>query len=388
MQLTELQMGLIALGVVGVGAVIGYNLWQERRHRRTAERALGDAQPDVLIDPLHAPSRRVEPTLDIDLGGDLANDLPAEPVIDLPTDDRPGAAAHDTVQLAPAREPVMKMQPADDAAPAWADAKVEEVIVVELEAPVAATDFHRAWSELTRQVDTGLRLRGRDEQAGRWLELTPDTAANLSRIELAVQLADRRGPLGDASLSALAHALQAVADRFLAVVHFPDARELLGRAHELDNFAASVDVQIGINLVAGENPISGTKLRGLAEAQGFTLENGLFRARDDAGATLYTLGNLDAAEFIAETMKNLQTVGVTLLLDVPTVADGARNFDRMVTLAEQFAHALGARVVDDNRQPLSPASLGVIRGKIAEFQTRLTQFGIAPGSASARRLFS
>ena len=388
MQLTELQMGLIALGVVGVGAVIGYNLWQERRHRRTAERALGDAQPDVLIDPLHQPSRRVEPTLDIDLGSDLPNDLPAEPVIDLPTDDRPGAAADDTVQLAPAREPVLKMPPADDAAPAWADAKVEEVIVVELEAPIAATEFQRAWSELTRQVDTGLRLRGRDEQAGRWLDLTADTAGNLSRIEMAVQLADRRGPLGEASLSALAHALQAVADRFLAVVHFPDARELLGRARELDSFAASVDVQIGINLVAGEHPISGTKLRGLAEAQGFTLENGLFRARDDAGSTLYTLGNLDAAEFIAETMKNLQTPGVTFLLDVPTVADGARNFDRMVALAEQFAHALGARVVDDNRQPLSPASLGVIRGKIAEFQTRMTQFGVAPGSASARRLFS
>ena len=31
MQLTELQMGLIALGVLGVGAVIGYNMWQERR---------------------------------------------------------------------------------------------------------------------------------------------------------------------------------------------------------------------------------------------------------------------------------------------------------------------------------------------------------------------
>ena len=61
MQLTELQMGLIALGVLGVGAVIGYNMWQERRHRRTAERALGDAQPDVLIDPLAAPVRRVEP---------------------------------------------------------------------------------------------------------------------------------------------------------------------------------------------------------------------------------------------------------------------------------------------------------------------------------------
>jgi FtsZ-interacting cell division protein ZipA len=210
----------------------------------------------------------------------------------------------------------------------------------------------------------------------------------LSRVELAIQLADRRGPLSEASLSALAHALQGLADRFLAVVHFPDARELLGRARELDSFAASVDVQIGLNLVAGDTPISGTKLRGLAEAQGFVLGDGLFHARDDAGATLYTLGNLDAAQFAPETMKTLHTQGVTLLLDVPTVADGARQFDRMVALAEQFAHALGAKVVDDNRHPLSVASLTVIRGKIAEFQGRMDSFGIAPGSDSARRLFS
>lgn len=388
MQLTELQMGLIALGVLGVGAVIGYNMWQERRHRRTAERALGDAGTDVLIEPMSPPSRRVEPTLDIDLGGDLGADAdavavqtseaPDSTVVDLPLDEPP----------APVREPVARIATADEAGNRWADGKVEEVIAVELEAPVAATDFLRTWSELTRAVDSPLRLRGLDEQAGRWLDLGPDTAGMLSKVDMALQLADRRGPLSEASLSALAHALQGIADRFLAVVHFPDARQMLGRARELDQFAASVDVQIGLNIVAGEHAISGTKLRGLAEAQGFTLEGGLFRARDDAGVTLYTLGNLDAAQFSADTMKSLQTQGVTLLLDVPTVPDGARLFDRMVQLAEQFAHTLGARVVDDNRQPLSPASLGVIRGKIAEFQTRMTQFGVAPGSASAQRLFS
>ena len=130
------------------------------------------------------------------------------------------------------------------------------------------------------------------------------------------------------------------------------------------------------------------RMGGLAEAQGFVLEGGQFHARDDAGVTHYTLVNQDAAQFAPETMKSLQTPGVTLLLDVPTVPDGARAFDRMVMVAEQLAHALGARVVDDNRQPLSPASLGLIRGKIAEFQTRMTQFGVAAGSPSSRRLFS
>jgi len=378
MQLTELQIGLIALGVAGVGAVVGYNMWQERRHRQTAERALGESRHDVLIDapyvPPHAPAERVEPTLDFDLSENM-DDIP------------PPAAAEPAFTAEPAGE--VPTTPAVEEAPErWADERVEQLVVIDLEAPVAATEFLRAWSELTQSVDVALRLRGRDEQAARWLALTPDTAGMLSRVELAIQLADRRGPLSEASLSALAHALQGLADRFLAVVHFPDARELLGRARELDSFAASVDVQIGLNLVAGDTPISGTKLRGLAEAQGFVLGDGLFHAHDDAGATLYTLGNLDAAQFAPETMKTLHTQGVTLLLDVPTVADGARQFDRMVALAEQFAHALGAKVVDDNRHPLSVASLTVIRGKIAEFQGRMDSFGIAPGSDSARRLFS
>jgi FtsZ-interacting cell division protein ZipA len=374
MQLTELQIGLIALGVAGIAAVVGYNMWQERRHRQTAERALGEARPDVLIDPPDSNASRVEPTLDFDLSEDADVPQPATPVIDAAGDAEPSLVGNEAAADAPGD--------------GWSDSRVEDLIVIEFEAPVAATEFQRAWSELAHSVDAALRLRGRDDQAGRWLALTPNTAGALSKVELAVQLADRRGALSESSVSALAHALQGVADRFLAVVHFPDVRELLGRARELDGFAASVDVQIGLNLVAGESLISGTKLRGLAEAQGFTLIDGQFHARDDAGSTLYTLGSLDAAQFSADTMKSLQTQGVTLLLDVPTVADGARQFDRMVAVAEQFAHALGAKVVDDNRQPLSPASLSVIRAKVAEFQTRMAAFGIKPGSEAARRLFS
>jgi FtsZ-interacting cell division protein ZipA len=410
MQLTELQIGLIALGVVGIGAVVGYNMWQEKRHRQTAERALGKAHADVLIDPPDASSRRVEPTLDFDLSDDAAPapDLSAaqpvrretqepvladEPVTDVTEAMAPGEAERTVVQWT-ADVPVDSPRPMPTAAPAeamadgWADRQVEELIPIEFEAPVAATEFQRTWNDLTQTLAVTMRLRGRDEHAGRWLPLTAQTAGALSRVELAVQLADRRGALSDASVSALAHALQGVADRFLAVVHFPDVRELLGRARELDSFAASVDVQIGLNLVAGESLISGTKLRGLAEAQGFTLSGGQFHARDDVGSTLYTLCSLDAEQFSADTMKALQTQGVTLLLDVPTVADGARQFDRMVMVAEQFAHTLGAKVVDDNRQPLSPASLALIRGKVAEFQGRMTQFGIKPGSESANRLFS
>lgn len=55
--MTDLQIGLAVIGGVAVVAVLVYNRWQERRVRRTAERAFGSGHADVLLD------ERREPTL-------------------------------------------------------------------------------------------------------------------------------------------------------------------------------------------------------------------------------------------------------------------------------------------------------------------------------------
>ena len=55
--MTDLQIGLAVIGGVAVVAVLVYNRWQERRVRRTAERAFGSGHTDVLLD------ERREPTL-------------------------------------------------------------------------------------------------------------------------------------------------------------------------------------------------------------------------------------------------------------------------------------------------------------------------------------
>ncbi|MDD3528724.1 MAG: hypothetical protein PHS77_02505, partial [Gallionellaceae bacterium] len=69
--MTSLHYALIGLGVVLVGLVMLYNLWQERRSRRQAERLfqadhqdaevlLGDVElPDSL------PETRIEPCLEL-----------------------------------------------------------------------------------------------------------------------------------------------------------------------------------------------------------------------------------------------------------------------------------------------------------------------------------
>ena len=69
--MTELQLGLIGLGVAAICAVVIYNKWQERKHRALAERVLGTPSADVLLD-----RTREESTQPRD--GDLPFDEPVE----------------------------------------------------------------------------------------------------------------------------------------------------------------------------------------------------------------------------------------------------------------------------------------------------------------------
>jgi hypothetical protein len=50
MNMTDLQMGLIGLGVAAVLGVLAYNKWQEHKHRKLAEALLSARQADVLLD--------------------------------------------------------------------------------------------------------------------------------------------------------------------------------------------------------------------------------------------------------------------------------------------------------------------------------------------------
>ena len=47
--ISELQISLIALGLVAVAGVWGYNVWQERKHRKLAQTVFRGEQSDVLM---------------------------------------------------------------------------------------------------------------------------------------------------------------------------------------------------------------------------------------------------------------------------------------------------------------------------------------------------
>src|SRR6185369_11193528 len=60
--MSDLQLALIAGGVVVVAAVAVYNVVQERKARKRAESAFGEQPPDALLGGAPAAERR-EPTL-------------------------------------------------------------------------------------------------------------------------------------------------------------------------------------------------------------------------------------------------------------------------------------------------------------------------------------
>lgn len=366
--MNELQIALIAAGGLVVAAVWAYNLWQERQHKQAAEKIFKGDQVDVLLGGQEAeeadPTRRVEPS------SSPADDERIEPAMSAP-------ATENEAEAPPT--------PAE-----WADAIADCTLRIDFAQAVAAPELWAAQAAWAGALTKPLTWQGWDEAAGQWRRLSAHDAGRYAAVAVSLQLADRQGPVGANDLDTFLDGAHAVAQRFSGAVELPQRQDILDHATALDGFCASVDVQLGVNVVesaGGDFP--GTKLRGLAEAAGLALQDdGRFHAVDERGEDLFTLGNLGAELFDTDSLRTLTTHGLSLMLDVPRVADGPAAFDRMVGAARQMAQALGGTLVDGQRHPLTDHMIAGIRAKIGEIQQQMAANQIPSGSPRALRLFS
>ena len=363
---SELQIGLAALGVAAVASIVGYNKWQERKHRREAELAFKSEHRDVLLEPNE---------------GGAATDERLEPsMVDGVRGDKPSAAAMRDAGL-------RKAMPRP---PEQVDSRVDCIIRIE---SIEALDVPRLWvaqGEQLTGISKPVRWYGLDDGQNMWRELNAHSAGAYHWFCAAMQMVDRRGPISEADLMHFSGGVQRVAEQFLAVpAEVPSRGETLRNAAELDRFCAGVDVQIGINIVSTGQPFAGTKIRALAESNGLVIgDDGAFHACDDEGNSLFSLSNMEPNIFAADTMRNIVTNGMTLLIDVPRVANGVAAFDRMMRQSAQMAEALQGVVVDDNRAPLGPEAASMIRSQIQQFQAQMADGSMPAGGALAMRLFS
>ena len=267
--------------------------------------------------------------------------------------------------------------------------------VVDYVAAFEAVEPAPAYQILESQQAVLARLRkpvywiGFNEQAHEWEVMVDDGRSEYRRFRAGLQLVDRQGAVGEADLTVFHIAMQDLADELMAIADLPPRLPALEAAVKLDEFCASVDIQIGINVISQGQAFAGTKLRALAEAAGMVIDaDGRFVRCDDEGNVLYLLLNQEAAGFSIETMKSMTTNGLTFLLDVPRVSHGERVFNQMVEHARRFADVLRGSLVDDNRRPLSEGALEPIRRQVGQYQTMLAARQLPAGGPLTRRLFS
>lgn len=382
----SLQNGLIGLSILAILCLVAYNLWQEYKTRKHAEQAFRSTHHDVLLDgeveePVPpAPGGRLEPGLRVVKRSEAEEPSFAVESIRIPAKPAPSAkTVRASATQARSQEPVLsaELQAIDCA------------VSIEAPAGVSASALFESQQEVLAGVTRRMVWYGWNEMDRLWYTIDARTPGAVNRACVTLQLADRRGGIGEGELDRFYQQLQRVCEQFLAVPRLPAREDVLARAAELDKFCSDVDIQIAVNVIAQNTSFSGTKLRALAEASGLVLgKDGTYHAEGDTGKTLFVVANHEAVPFTPEQLRHLQTHGVSFILDMPRVANPVHAFDRMVSLAGQFADSLGGLLVDDNKRPLSDRSLGLIRSQLAQFELQMERQSIPAGSDLALRLFA
>ncbi len=105
--MSELQISLIAIGIVVIMAVLLFNWMQQRRYRRSAEQAFGQKPEDVLLrsDMSVGTSAEEEERIEPQLGNEPPREFYADPGI-LPVD-----AAEPMADFPPEPQPGLEPQP-------------------------------------------------------------------------------------------------------------------------------------------------------------------------------------------------------------------------------------------------------------------------------------
>lgn len=466
--MTTLQIVLAIVGVVLIAVIIIYNLLQERRFRKEAEKMFSHKREDVMLGEsvrTDSSNRKVETRIQL-----TDENLPEPEVKHAVEDSVAPLPSMDTMRRPPAGsilsslEPIESSQPEEsfnspqqsgkqadfsaravnygaaksaetkpietkpaeakpvsvsrpvqkpvlDATRAAAQVVVSESDFIEDDAPIegaklglsrldSVTEFIAKLKFVAPTMAnfgpllTTLRRIGKPVRAfgqradGAWEALSSHPRIALDQVEFGLQLADRSGALSQDHLDAFTRALYEFAAEEGGAVSCPDKEEALLHARDLDLFCMDVDVLIGLNVVSDESrPFTSEAMHGLALAANLSLEaDGTFHARDAFGHTLFTLANQGDEPFPRDG-RGLTTQGITLLFDVPRVADGLAVFDRMTQLGFDLASRLEGRLVDDNGRVVGEESLNRDRARLLAFYQRMEANAIPAGGDRALRLF-
>lgn len=397
--MNSLQISLIVLALVAVGAILIYNWLQERKYRKQWTATFGPRDDILLktgvktgdgrIDPIVHESADMVQTSDereivAESPEEFASAMPdeTEPVPDDEPQSIHGNVPADAVPASPAAV-------ATELPPLPIDTALDFIIEIHTADAMPSSAFVKLMDSQRAEGRT-VRWWGYANNFAKWIEISPWREQEFTEVTIAVLLADRSGAVSDRQLNELSREARALAEDFNGIASWRDVGEVLADAKELDQFCVEVDVLIGLNVVSPDGgAFSGAKIAEMAEAGNMKLNNaGVYQRFNDCGDVVYTLCNHEDTPFSAEYMNALTTHGITLLFEVPRVDNGVEMFASMATFGFQLAKTLDGKLVDDNIRSLSLAGIEKIQLQLTEIYRQMDARGIPAGSQRALRLFN
>jgi hypothetical protein len=346
----NLTVGLAILGALLLLALLLHGWWSARR-----------ASPRRADPP--APAVRVEPSL----GGEGAPpaDRSPEPVV-VPA--RPAPGARRAARL---------------------DALIDAIVPLSLEAPVSGEAVLAHWPATRRAGTKPFLIEGLDLDSGDWAH--PEPGKRYSELQAGVQMANRSGSLNEIEYSEFVHKVQAFADGVGALPDFPDMLDVVARARELDAFAAPVDAQLSLRLVAKSVAWSVGYVQQCAARQGLVpgvVPGRLVMPAVEEGDPPVLVLEFDPQAALADDPQSAALRELVLSLDVPQTPAEQEPFPQWHKTAHALAEDMDAVLLDDAGRPVTLHAFDAIGKDLGELYRKLEQHDLAAGSAAARRLFS
>lgn len=350
MTLSSLQLGLAILGGLLLVAMALHAAWTARKNQPR------QATPRAPVDPGAAPFQvgaGIEPGLNT-----AAFDVASFPL------------------------PVQEKRPS-------MDALIDVIAPIALEGLVSGDAALAAMPVTRRAGSKPFAIEGLNEVSQRWE--VPVAGARYVLFQAGVQLANRLGALNEIEYSEFVVKTQAFCEAIGGTPDFPEMREAVARARELDHFAGDHDAQLGFVVRA----------RNAAWSPGYVQQNaarldfiaGAIPGRMVVPASVAGLPpvlglSFDVQAAMADDPTQSAIREVAISLDVPQVDRGERAFERMRAVALALADSMDGVVTDDNGLPLATEAMEVIGAELEHLYDTLDQRDLSAGSALARRLFS
>jgi hypothetical protein len=354
--MSDLQLGLLVLGLLALGAVAAYNAWrtQQSSPKTMRERPMGPRQEPRLD------GMQEEQAEGSDEVAAVEPSLVADPLPVIVPEKRLGL-----------------------------DDLIDSIAPLIIDNPVSGDALLAALPGSRRVGSKPFAVEGLNDDTQMWEQ--PRAGERYSALQVGIQLANRSGPLNEIEFSEFVVKTQAYADAIGAAVDFPDMRTEVSRARELDAFANQHDAQLGFVLRAGRAAWSPGFVVQTAGQMGFVagvVPGRMVLPSQRVGhAPLLSL-SFDSQIAMAEESEQAAIREVQLQLDVTRVPREDEPFVQLCQVARALATAMEGQVTDDNGRLLAPETIEAIGRDLEGIYDELAARDLSAGSDQARRLFA